>query len=510
LDKTFTASDARQRLGNAALIGLVPIFAIAGGIGTVAICDVAVRSNGVVATLVALAVIPCLLVAGLASRQALRHASALISTLRWWHCLWLLAFVSALVFRVRGAGEISANPLDGWAIFRIALDGVTAFVLLARLGLRRPDWVPSMCRGLIGGMAVFGLVCLASTVWSVFPPWTLFKSCEYLLDIALLAAVVASIASIDECRSLFNWTWTLYGLVLCSVWIGAFLWPQEGLYRAGFKIGMLGFRLQGVAPDISANDVGTFAAIIGLIALCRLLPRSIERRDSAWYGVLLAGSIVTMICSQTRSALAGFMLGGCLIFLFAKRKGKGALLTVLVTPVAVLSTVSGVIWSFLQRGQTAEEFSSFSSRLGWWSFAWQRFLEQPLTGFGAYAAGRFAVLAQLGNSVTSTMHSDYLEVIVGTSIWGLIPLLAVLFLTWWSLLRGIRNRLATAEEQQLAFEAVAVLALLTFRSIFMTLLTWHPPLHFLALLGFAELLRRRRTYVFAERAWEPTFSAANT
>lgn len=90
------------------------------------------------------------------------------------------------------------------------------------------------------------------------------------------------------------------------------------------------------------------------------------------------------------------------------------------------------------------------------------------------------------------MHSDYLSIIVGTGIWGLIPFLTALLATWWFLTHYLRHSTIMPADQQLAYEAIAVLSLLTFRSIFMTMLTWHPPLDYLVIVGYAEFLRRRR------------------
>jgi O-antigen ligase len=419
------------------------------------------------------------------------------TSVRWWHILWMLTFVSALVFRIRMASDIASDPLDGWAVFRVAIDLSVAFVLLGRLALRRSHWLGSMFRGVLGALSVFGLICMVSTVWSVFPSWTLYKSVEILVDFALLATILETIDSINDFRVLFNWTWALYGLALLTVWMGAAIWPQEALYGEKFDVGTLGLRLQGVMPAFSSNDVGTFAAIIGLLALARLLPISEERFQRSWYGLLLVASAVTMVCSQTRTAITGFLGGVFLIMLLTRRRGMARLFTFVVTPLAGIVTMGGTVWSYLERGQSESQLASFSSRADWWSFAWQTYLERPLLGFGAYAGGRFAVLAKLGFGGTSTMHSDYLEILVGTSFWGMIPFLAALLGTWWLLLRFVRDSSSDPQQRQLAFESMAILALLTFRSVFMTMLTWHPPLHFLAIVGYGEFLRRR------QNAWVP-------
>lgn len=365
----------------------------------------------------ALLAVPAIVVLASALRQGLSHARTLFSSLKWWHWLWALTVVSALTWRIRGASEIASQPVDAWAAVRIGIDMVVAFILPGRLALRRTHWLGSMLRGLVGALTVFGLVCLASTAWSVFPTWTLYKSVEYLIDIALLAAILESLDSPLQFRNLFNWTWTLYGGLLLSVWLGTLLWPHEAFYGQILQRGAaLESRLQGVLPAISSNDVGTYAAILGLVSLTRLFPASRERFPKPWYILLLIGSLVTMVLAQTRTAFAGFAFGGLFILLYSKRGKLGALLTFVVAPVLALATMGGLIWSFLERGQTEAQLATLSSRAQWWSFAWQTFLERPLTGFGAYAAGRFAVLAKLGLGETSTLHSDYLDVLVGTGI----------------------------------------------------------------------------------------------
>ena len=492
--------NTRMGLDSRRWMWAVPAFVLLGVLVTAGVLGLAShsRSGGLVAIGVGLIGLPALFLGFAALRHATRTAVAFLSTsLRWWHVLWMLAFVSALVFRIRMASDIASDPLDGWAIFRVAIDTLVAFVLLGRLALRRTHWLGSMFRGVLGALSVFGLVCLASTVWSVFPSWTLYKSVEILVDFALLATILEAIDSISDFRDLFNWTWALYGLLLVAVWVGAVVWPQEALYGEKFEVGTLGLRLQGVMPALSSNDVGTFAAIIGLLALARLLPISEERFQRSWYGFLLVASVVTMVCSQTRTAITGFLGGVFLILVFTRRRGMGTLLTFVVTPLVGIVSMGGLVWSYLERGQTEEQLASLSSRADWWSFAWQTYLERPLLGFGAYAGGRFAVLAKLGLGGTSTMHSDYLEILVGTSFWGMIPFLVALLGTWWLLLRYVRDSSSDPQQRQLAFEAVAILGLLTFRSVFMTMLTWHPPLHFLAILGYVEFLRRR------QNAWAP-------
>ena len=494
--RSLTNRDPRVRTGSrrAGTIWIAALFIVFGLIAALIIAPLVYHHGLLVAILALLAVPVALVTLAMGFRRGVRLLRNLTEHLRWWHVLWMLIFASALVFRVRGVNQIEQSPVDAWALYRVGLELIVAAALGIRLALRRTPWFGSMFRGFVGAITAFGLVELASTAWSVYPAWTFYKACEYLLDIALLAAVLATIRSVKDYKHFFNWTWTLYGLLLLSTWLGVLLWTQQALYPNGKNVGVgvLGIRLDGVLPAVSSNDIGTYAAILALIALCRLLPIAGKKSDRTWYILLFTASMATMVLSQTRSAIAGFFFGVFLLLYFSKRLGRSALLTFVVTPLLILSSLGGLIWSFLERGQNTQQLETLSSRVDWWSFAWQKFLERPLIGYGAYAAGRFAVLARHGLSETSTMHSDYLSIIVGTGIWGLIPFLTALLATWWFLTHYLRHSTIMSADQQLAYEAIAVLSLLTFRSIFMTMLTWHPPLDYLVVVGYAEFLRRRR------------------
>lgn len=470
-----------------------PLFVLLGVAFTIGIIAIMERYAGA-SSILALLILPAgLLLLGIILVRGLSHVRSLITRLTWWHILWALLFASALVFRQRSVTQINSNPLDTWALFRVSLDLVVGVILLTRLALRRPPFWGSMFRGFVGIMTIFGLVCAASSVWSVYPAWTLFKSLEYLMALALLAAILETVRSVSDFESLFNWTWVLYGFLLLSVWVGAILWPQPALHPIGLpKDALMGVRLSGVMPNQSSEVVGIFAAMIGLICLCRFLPLGRGRRGSRWYVAILSACIVTMILSQTRMAIGGFLLGTFLALFLSRRLRLGAVMTFVVGPVLLLTGVGSVIWAFLKRGESYHALSTLSSRVVWWTFAWEKFLERPLTGFGAYAGGRFAVMAKLGMGTTSSLHSDYLSVLVGTSIWGLIPFLTAIIAVWWFLISFLRRSQGAGPERQLAYEAGAVFALLTINSLLVPMFSWQAPLYFLVILGYAEFLRRSR------------------
>jgi O-antigen ligase len=139
---------------------------------------------------------------------------------------------------------------------------------------------------------------------------------------------------------------------------------------------------------------------------------------------------------------------------------------------------------------------SLSGRTNWWSFAWQRFLERPFMGYGAFAGGRFAALAEMGDQSTSSVHNTYLEAILGIGILGPVPLLICLTAAWRRLLTFLFS-MANDVRRSLALEAAGVLTVITVRSVFTTELIWHPALPWLLIIGYSQLLGPKKEGIAA-------------
>jgi O-antigen ligase len=400
----------------------------------------------------------------------------------------LLTFLSGLVFRIRAIDAFRETTIDAWAMYRIGLMTIVVLVLAVGLVTRRTAWTGWLFRGVVGFMAIYAVTCAVSTIWSVFPTWTLYKSLEYFIDVALIAAVVSSVGSADEYSSFVDWVWVMYGLLLCSVWAGAALAPALAFLP---NRGIFGFELQGVMPQLSTNGVGEIAALLGVVSFSRLILRPHADGNASWYSLLLIVSVSTLILAQTRSATIGFLFGVFLAALY--RNARVAMLGLAACVVVALlsQAATQVVQTYMMRGQDAELFNSLSGRMTWWQTAWPKIQEKPWLGYGAYAGGRFVVLSQLGDLSTSSIHNSYIEVVLGTGLIGLAPLLAALAGTWKQLMSMRFIPLYSNLEQQLSVEALSVLGVVTARSLFSVTMIWHPALDYFVILGYAELLRRR-------------------
>ncbi len=497
--------NARPRGGRGLLKTIVPLllFVAVGGLLSLAASSLLGRF-GVGGAALVIVCLPLALIAGFfAITDSAGQVRALWAEMTWWHWLWLLIFLSSLVFRVREVSTARTDPLDFWAMMRIVPQALVFAVLAIKFAVRRPPWLGSLFRGPMGALTVYGIVCLVSSLWSVYPSWTLYKSWEFLVDVALLALVLAVVRSTEEYRSLFTLTWALFLVQLLWVWIGVFIWPEEALHP---HIGRTGsYALNGVFPIMGANSVGEAGAVLAILGLCRLLPLRGAGTNRRWNSLLVVFGTASLLASQTRSALAGFVFALVVFFVLSRRIRLGLALAALGVPLALFTSLGEAVWNFIRRDQSSAELASLTRRTDWWGFAWHQFSQHPFTGLGAYAAGKFAVLGNLKVNA-STLHSDYMEVLVGTGFWGMVPLVLAIVGTWWLLLRYVRSAQLPVFERQLALEAACILAVGTVRSFFDTEFIWHAPLLFLVILGYAELLRRQHQRVL-QRARSTQFEA---
>jgi len=489
--QSLTGYDLRGRSS----VWLILIFVLV-GLGIAVSVSFLAGSNPYGVAMVAggvLLAIPLLLLMAKALPQGLAEVSVLKKNWTWWHPLWFLIFFSMLVFRIRDVGAAKANPLDAWAMTRVLPEAFVSLSLIIRLLLKKPNWLRALFTGIPGMLAVYCIVCVISSVWSVNASWTAYKSLEFLADVSLIASIVASAESSDTYQNLLDWTLTFYGLSLVGVWINLPIWPTEA---------MDGGRLTGVIPVEASNSVGTSGAVLALIAICRLLPTYVQTKKRAWYIFLFIFGMVSMVLSQTRNAEGAFVFAVGLVVIFSRPLRRIALLgTVVVAPiVAVATLLSNTLWtkayqlglSFAERDQSSGALDSLSGRTAWWAYGMEQLSKHPFTGLGAYAAGRFAVLGKLGVGAAAMMHSDWVEVLIGTSFWGIIPFAAALLAGWWFLVRGIRSKVFSPEQHQLALECFALLGMLTVHSFFNDELSWHCPILYFAILGFAEFIRTHR------------------
>jgi O-antigen ligase len=417
----------------------------------------------------------------------------------WWQLLWVLLFVSGFIFRVRTAADINDAPIDAWALFRIGCVFLAAMLLFIRLSLKRTRWTPGIFSGVIGVFLLYPAISLISSGWSVRPPWTLYKSLEFSVDVMVIAAIVATLSSAEEYIKLVNWTWLLLGLLAVTAWFGAVVDPGDALFSdPSVRIMALPARLVGLYPVVACNELSEISAILGLVALARLMVNPEAQKRKMAYRLLFLAAMATLIITQTRGAFAAFFIGLVLLLLLTGRVRLAAVAGVfsfLVGFLLLLFTNFGAsVTNFLMRGQTAKEASGISGRGETWAEAFSKILEHPLIGYGGFAGARFVVLSR--NSISSSSLNTYIDSALNIGIAGPIILLIVVFATGRSLWKSIDTSDLSRPDSYLALEMFLGFVIMMVISMESSNLITHPPLAFLAMLGAAQVLSYERRFAY--------------
>ena len=409
--------------------------------------------------------------------------------LRWVLVLWLLTQAMSLSWTYDASGTLGLGSLGLGNYVKLGLMTLTAFLVMA-LGLRnRFDFLAPFARPPLALFGLFTMWALASTLWSVSVPSTVFKVAEYLLDLIAAALAIHFIRRLTSAREervqmvkvLFDWFWVILGAMLASVAIGLLIAPSRTMFHG---VGTLGIQIQGFLPFLSENGVGDTGATLGIVALSRMLAGA---RPRWFYAVVLTASVAAIIFSQTRSAMLAFALAVPLVLVLYGRFGQLTALVGVAIAVAGVPFLRDTLTSFLVRGQPYG-VATLSGRTDWWTAALHSLSKRPIEGWGAFAGGKY-ILRNDFHDTSSTLHNTYIEVLADTGVVGLALFLSGIA----DVLRHVGRRLRVVRrsptlEQMLWIEAGGLIVVKLARSVFSVPFIWPPVLPLSLLLVIVGVL----------------------
>jgi O-antigen ligase len=329
-----------------------------------------------------------------------------------------------------------ALPLFGRAVFPMARDKahitfassftdpqiVATYVLAAVVTIRlftAGNLFNQMNRGpIVRMLAVFIAVCLASSVNSRLPLFSIWRSFEVSV-LSLWAFVMIQSASGPANPS--SAIRAFYGIVvaiLIAVFIGLIINPSGAWAMEGDVARLTGSSGYSISP----NDIGAIAAVIAIGCYVR----AVERRDPRY---AVAAVLFTVVCyvSHSRGSYialgAGFAAATVMLARVPNRRMFIFLMSACVAlAIGAVVLVSAGVRDFfvflMTRGHEAENFESFGGRLQLWEFGLKVFREHPYlgTGYGTYPEG-----LEGGH-----FHNVFIELLVTTGMLGVFSYFAFL------------------------------------------------------------------------------------
>jgi O-antigen ligase len=333
-------------------------------------------------------------------------------------CLLLLA--STFVWRTRTTQALDTNPLDKAAMVRIAfvaLAALCAFAFLFSPELR-PIQMPLALKLLGAYIVTAALAALSSPL----PLQALYRVFE--LSCGFLAIYVAFVLLGDRAGPLvIRLLMGAIGVIVAVIWLEALLVPTRAWSPTVSVVAP--YELQGYLPSYSTNAVGTFGALLAIWGLAR---PGTARRSGYWATAALIGGLVTLVAAQYRTGIVGFVAAAVLILWYRRRVLLTAVLVVLASAAMFVgwSHVSADANRVFSKGRP-ELVGNLDSRTLYWHAARPLIAERPIYGWGLNVGSR-RVLVSLGDNVTSTIHSTWVEAVLGTGFVG-ASFLALAFLT---------------------------------------------------------------------------------
>ncbi len=361
----------------------------------------------------------------------------------------LLLALGTLVLRVRATEDLAENPLDPAGLFRIACVGAAG--LLALVSLLIPARTPPSGGGLFKSPLFRIYVLYVFTVFlgaplSEQPVLTAYRGVELTIALLVFGAAYRRTGASSAARIQSVLYWFAVAM-LCSVWVGVVVAPALAVREvsAGFQnvTTPIPWQIEGAFPTISSNLLGALAAVVMFWSIGRVMSRK-DDLSPRLGKALAAFGFITLIAAQYRTGYVGVLLAA-FVAVVVLRKKVVATFVVAVAVAALLSGVASVAPAedFVLKGQDVATTSAttLTGRLEWWEQALPVWRESPVIGKGLLTATRFEVLSALGVDEGSTIHSTWVEALLGTGVVGVALLLLCLGRAWMQAIgQALRNR----------------------------------------------------------------------
>jgi O-antigen ligase len=329
--------------------------------------------------------------------------------------------------------EVLRDPVTIERVVRGALAVLALLMVAPALINRVRSYTPG--RRAMAGLLVYVGVALVSTIYSAAPLVTAAKVLELTAGLAPILAIALGPRPGERLRSTVTLVIGL-GSTMLTVAVVGFIAMPSTFRTFGSRPGFV-MQQTMVSPYLHNNGLAALGAIIAVFAVAKILTDSDHRR--IWGGVAMVGVLNVVLAAGRQGVI--MLLIGLAIVLWSKRR---TLLVGLVVPTGIWIAYDygDTLFDIFARNRP-QNLGTLSGRVGWWEVALETWSAHPWTGWGYGAGGRFVALASMGRT-SSSVHSGYIETLVGVGIVGAVGLLyALAEVLVWSF-RSLRTETALA------------------------------------------------------------------
>jgi O-antigen ligase len=339
----------------------------------------------------------------------------------------IFILIASLGLRARTADDLASNPLDFVGSLRLAATALACLlgVIACLSGGQSPG--ETTTNRPIRIYMLYAAVALTGVFASVSPALTAYRSFEVVAAIAVVVGAyrTAAQSALYRLEALLYW-WLV--VLLGTVWVGVATFPSVTVQRIDSPIP---YQIQGVYPGVTSNTLGALAVILIFWSLGRcLLPKSERGPRLGVAGAIAAFGLITLLAAQYRTGYAALLLGIAFLVFLRSRKATlaGGVIAVVVGAIYGSQIVAKVT-PVLLRGAPTQRVTQLNGRVDWWKLALPIWHQSPIIGGGLRTASRLLVLGQSGFGEVSTVHSTWVEALVGTGVLGVAALALFLLIS---------------------------------------------------------------------------------
>ena len=336
---------------------------------------------------------------------------------------WALLFWNTLTFTSGSVLHIPSHVGKAVAQATLPLALLVALSVNPRIRLRPSVFLCLLC------LLILDTVITCVTAPHLGTIFRTFRLAEFVATLWLLTPWW------DRDDMLILWCQLRCLLVaLGSVLLGLLIAPGRAL---GGSAAAQGGRLAGTIWPMAPTQVAEYAAVAAGMMVMLWLARKLSGRATL-VGVSFAAAL--LLLTHTRTALIGLvvgtLVGGLSLFTVSARVRKTFASGAAIVTIGII-TVSGVVTTWLARGESAKGLTSLTGRTSFWALV----LDEPRTKFEEIFGFGLSNASVKGLPIDSNWLSSYQqEGLFGVAV--CVMILAWLFVAAFFQPRGIRRALA--------------------------------------------------------------------
>lgn len=317
-----------------------------------------------------------------------------------------------------GAGHASSGSI---LLVRLPFTLIALLLLLFR---------PRISRISVGdtrfAFLLFGLLFMASTLWSAHPIVTLGKSVEIVLAALVFLEVSRStdpLRRIDALREIILLTISslaLFTAVGFALRLSTFVQQRPGIFT----------RTSAQSSFLSGNGLGYVASALFLVVLAEWSAGHIKFRPAF---LQMCFALALFSVSASRTSLVILLL--TVLAVLYRHSRVAAVVTTTIVLFCIAIFYNSILIS-LRGDESDGGFETLSGRTVLWEAALRQWHQHALLGSGGGVGGKLVIenVGDISLEKVSSLHNGFMEVLLGLGAIGLVigiyMLVLVTFRTW--------------------------------------------------------------------------------